>query len=403
MAGLTTAGFTLKTLQTILFEIQQAQRDRIDPSINNATTTPLGQNNGIFSERESLLWELLRLAYLSYDPDSAEGWLLDILCSLTGTSRRASTRTLVAGVVNLDGGTFLPAGSTSHVDGQATRLFRTRTDVDATAVLVAADYPVVFEAVETGPLQVNANTLTEIAGPVAGWNSVTNPTDGVTGRNIETDTELRVRRNEEIQKVGGSTPDAIRADLIDIDGVITAHVFENISDTTDPVSGLPAFAIEVLVFDGVVPTVADDVIAQTIWNSAPAGSRFYGSNSGTAIDSEGNNQTVLFSRPVVKPVWITAIVTRAPGVTAPGNAADLLRDHLVDTANEGFTSDGDVVALLMRAILLDSKKDLGYDWVYDVPTLLLGFSVSPAGTANLTITPREIARLDTSRTAITLT
>lgn len=397
MSGISAAGFTVKTIQEILSEIQQAEKDTIHPSLNVATTTPLGQLNGIYSEREALLWELLRVAYSAFDPDSAEGWLLDAICALTGVARRDASRSLVACVVNLDAGATLPAGSTAHVLDQPTNLFQSRTTVGPVAT--AGDYAVVFESVETGPFQANAGTLTKIAGPVAGWNSVNNSGDAVLGRNVETDTELRARRYEELQKDGGCTPDAIRSDIIDIAGVISCHVYENLSDTADG-NGLPAFSIEVLVYDGLVPSVDNNVIAQSIWDNKPCGSRTYGTYSGVAVDSEGVNQTVYFSRPIIKPIWIDAKVKQVSA--APTDAATQLRDYLVTTANAKFKPDADVVALGISCLLLDSQNTLGFDWLFDVPELKLGTSASPTGTGNITISSREIAQLDTSRTTITL-
>lgn len=399
MAGLTAAGLTIKNLQEILAEVQTSERDNIDPSIDTASTRPLGQFNGLFSEREALLWELLRLLAGQFDPDVAEGWLLDALCALTGTTRRPATRSLVTCTVNLDPTVVLPIGSTAHVEGQPSKIFRTRDLVGDAGSVASADYSVVFESEETGPVAANSGTLKVIAGPVTGWNSVINPLDAEAGIVRDTDTTLRARRAEALQLVGGATPDAIRADLLNVSGVEKVHVFENLSETTDA-DGVPPFSIEVLVYDGIVPAVDNDVLAQAIWDSRAGGARTHGSEFGTATDSEGEEHTIWFSRPTIRNVWIVAVVDQE-GV-APVDAVSLLTTHLATEGNALFSSGVDVVALAMRCILMDAKEDLGFSWVHDVPTLALGFAAAPAGTANLPITAREIARLDTSRITITL-
>lgn len=395
-AGLDSTGFTVKLLTEILSEIQISEQNRIDAALDLSTEKAIGQLNGVFAEREALLWELVRVAMSAFDPDQAEGYLLEALSALTGTVRRPASRSLVTCSVNLDAAVTLPTGSRASVQGQPTKVFRTVADVTSTT---AGNYPADFEGEVTGPLAAAAGTLTVIAGPVAGWNSVTNATDAALGRVLDTDATLRERRAAELSRAGSSTPDAIRADILAIDGVEKVTIFENLTDFADS-AGIPAHSIEILVFDGIVPSVTNAVLAQAIWDARGAGVRTYGNSNGTAVDSEGVTHVMYFSRPVVKTVWVTAVVD-GEGVV-PDNAPVLLRDWLVTQGNIDLQPGVDVIALALRCLLLDTKKDLGYVWVNDVPSLLLGFSNPPILGSNLTISAREIGRLDTARTTITV-
>lgn len=394
MSGLDATGFTVKLLTEILQEIQTTQQNRIDAALDHSTEKALGQLNGTYAEREALLWELVRIAMSAFDPDQAEGYLLEALSAITGTVRRPASRSLVPVTVNLDASITLPQGSRASVQGQPTKIFRTTADIVATA---AGDYTGQMEAEVTGPVAAPSGTLTVLI-PVAGWNSVTNTADASLGRVQDSDAVLRERRSQELSRAGSSTPDSIRADLLEIDGIEKVTVFENLSDYINS-DGVPAHSIEVLVYDGVSPAVANNVIAQAIWDTK-APTRTYGNASGTAVDSEGVTRTVYFSRPVTKNVWIVAVVD-GEGVI-PANAVTLLRDRLVEQGNIDLQPGVDVIALALRCILLDTKKDLGYAWVNDVPSLLLGFGDPPVLGNNLGITPREIARLDTARTTITV-
>lgn len=395
MAGLDPTGFTVKLLTEILQEIRTAQLNRIDPALDVSSEKALGQLNGIYSEREAVLWELVKVAMSAFDPDVAEGYLLEALCALTGTVRRPASRSLVECTVNLDASTTLPQGSVAHVQGQPTKRFRSTADVTST---VAGDYPAVFESEAFGPVAAPAGTLT-VPVPVGGWNSITNTADAALGRLEDTDAILRERRASDLSRAGACTPDAIRADLKAIAGIEKVTVFENNTDFMDA-DGVPAHSVEILVFDGITPAVANNVIAQAIWDTRAPG-RTFGNTSGTAIDSEGVARTVYFSRPVQKNVWITVNVD-GEGVV-PTNAVDLLKEHLALEGNARLQPSVDVIALVLRCILMDTKEDLGYSWVNDVPSLLLGFSNPPVSGANLAITPREIARLDTSRITLTIT
>lgn len=88
--------------------------------------------------------------------------------------------------------------------------------------------PVTFNSENFGSIPAPINTVTEILTPLSGWESVDNFKAGVTGRNIETDAELRLRRKNSIRIIGAATVEAIRARLLqEVSGVTQALVFEN--------------------------------------------------------------------------------------------------------------------------------------------------------------------------------
>ena len=88
--------------------------------------------------------------------------------------------------------------------------------------------PIPFLCQNFGPIPCPANSLTEILTPIGGWVSINNPKAGVTGRFIETDSELRIRRANSIRLAGNATVEAIRAHLLqNVPGVTSALVFEN--------------------------------------------------------------------------------------------------------------------------------------------------------------------------------
>jgi uncharacterized phage protein gp47/JayE len=71
--------------------------------------------------------------------------------------------------------------------------------------------------------------------PVAGWQSLTNFEAGLTGRNIETDAELRARRALSIRVTGAATVEAIRSRILqEVPGVTSVLVFENVTMTQEP-------------------------------------------------------------------------------------------------------------------------------------------------------------------------
>jgi hypothetical protein len=203
--------------------------------------------------------------------------------------------------------------------------------------------------------------------------------------------------SNDVARTGASTVDAIRADVLDIAStdpaftkILSCTVFENVTDVTDA-NGLPPHSFEALVYDGDVPGAPNDnLIAQAIWDSKPAGIRAFGSITGTAIDKQGNSQTVSFSRVTPIPIYLTyQLVTDG---TYPGNTA--FEAFIAGLANAAYAASpigADVIA--SRA----SAAAFFVAGVLDVLSLKLGFSASPSGTSNLVIGARDLARFDSSR------
>jgi uncharacterized phage protein gp47/JayE len=100
----------------------------------------------------------------------------------------------------------------------------------------AQSSPIIFLSQDFAPIAAPVNTLVEILTPISGWNSVNNPKAGVTGRFVETDAELRIRRNNSIRLLGAGTVESIRARLLQqVPGVTSAFIFENRTMTQEPI------------------------------------------------------------------------------------------------------------------------------------------------------------------------
>lgn len=402
MSGLTAQGFQAKTLQEILAEIQADQLAEVAADLDLSPAQPLGQINGIISDKLAEAWELLALAYSAFNESQAEGYLLTALALLTGTKRPPASKSTVTCTLTLAAATTVPAGRVISVTGQPTIRFVLTADVVSTT---SGDYPGIFEAEITGPVVANAGTLEVIVTPVSGWTAVTNPLDAAVGRNEATDTELRQRRAEELAAPGSSTTDAIRSDILQIehtDGskpVEECRVFENTTLVTDG-DGLPGKSFEVVLWDGATPLATNAEIGKVVWESKPSGIESYGVTSANVLDSLGFTRTIRFTRATQRLVWLTYTLT-TDNTFDPINGPAALKalvvsrsDALLKQAGGGHVLGADVIALAFRAVALEITG------VVDISDFRLGFASSPTGTANLTIASRELARFDTSRIVV---
>lgn len=383
--GLTSTGFVAETVEEIQADLNADLLAEVSPTLDLSSDQPIGQIVGIMAEKFAELWELLATVYNGTDPDSAEGAQLAGLCALSGTRPQSATYSTVSCTLNLNASVTVPLGSVAYVAGQTSNRWVLQAAVTNSGGS-PADVLGSFQAEAVGPQVANAGTLTGIATPVIGWNTITNAADATLGLSEDTDATLRVKRKNELAAPGSGDVDAIRADILEIPGVVQSFVYENTGFATDS-NGVPGKSFHVILWDGTSP-VSNNTIAQTIWNAKPSGIQAYGTLSGTATDSQGNSQTVYFDRVTQVPIYFTLTTTLLP--TAPSNYRALVKAALAEYATTALNQDVDVFALAFRAQALSV---LG---VEDVPTFFLGTAPSPGGTTNITITSLQIATVSTT-------
>jgi len=166
---------------------------------------------------------------------------------------------------------------------------------------------------ETGPKNANAKSLSIIDTPVNGFTRTFNTNDAVVGRNIETNSELRIRRNQSVVTSRAATIEAIRNKVLELNDdeyenlpqLTDVVVYENDTDIPNYYSrNMEAHSIMIVVRqEGDVDT-RDQEIAQEIFDSKAAGiGTSHGNATGgnavtkTVIDSVGIDHTIKFIRP----------------------------------------------------------------------------------------------------------
>lgn len=228
------------------------------------------------------------------NPDIASGIWLDAIWRLTRGSRRAATRSTIAGVV-LGGqpGTIVPAGSLAAVES-SNDLFRTTGVVTIGPQGTAT---VAMESVETGPIAAPANQLRTIATSVLGWETVTNPNAAQLGRLEESDIASRRRRRSTLALQGVALPEAITSRVYAIEGVKSLVFRENISPSIQTIDGIIMAPKSVyLCVDG----GQDAEVAQALLETKSLGAAW---NGGTVVGvtepASGQTYFVQFDRPQV--------------------------------------------------------------------------------------------------------
>lgn len=378
--GLTTEGFVIKPLEQILADIQARQRASLHPALNQTADSVLGVLNGIFAEKIRQNWELNEAVYHASDPDAAQGASLDNVAALCpGTIRRAATKSRVTATCNLDAGTY-PAGTlVANVQDNPDARF---VSIEDRTLAVGGNTDIDFEAEETGPIPAPAGTLNEIAEPVTGWNSVTNAAAAEIGENIETDAAFRLRREAEIRRTGSANVDAVRADVLEVEGVLFCRVYENTTDVI--VNQIPPHGIMVVIWDGDPAGADDQEVARAIFDSKAGGIATGGDETESVEDSQGTNHLINFLRAQenVLEIQMTAVTT-----DPPADWQDQIRAALVAFVDAEQGISADVIYTKLLGVAVD------FEWLDDLTLFEIRFSGGVWGTSNLTVADYAIATL----------
>lgn len=253
------------------------------------------------------------------------------------------------------------------------------------------------KAAVSGPVFVASLGLDTIDTPVSGWTGVVNLEDVTTGVVVQADEALRIQRVVELAALGTSPPDALRGRLLRV-GVDTVNpvtactIFRNVNDTTDD-DGIPPHAIEAMLRGG-----EDDDIRAAIWAAHACGPKTHGNVAGFITDSEGNEQSVKFSRPTELDIYVDVELEKNP-LLYPADGDDQVKAAIVayGTAQQAARNGANVVAWSLGAALKDIPG------ILDVTLVEIGTAPAPSSSATIAVNLRQIAIFDTGRIAVVST
>lgn len=401
MAEITSKGYSLKTQNEWFDEEQQLYLD-IDPEWNLDPSTPDGLKIAHDAEIFGALDELLQQAYNSKDPNKASGYDLDVIASLTGTSRSEGTASTVTGFL-LTGvaGTIVPSGTRfkSSTTGTVWTLDQTWTlDTSGTA-------SVDITASTVGATEANANTITQIVDTVGGLTSVNNPSPATPGTGVESDSSLRVKRSTAVGRPGNNQVDSMLGELFAVDGTRRVMVYENDENTID-VNGLPAHSIAPIIDGG-----TDEDVALAIYIKKNPGVLLYQAGTPVSVNVTSPNyptnvKTIKFSRPVY--VDMVVVINVKDDGTLPSQATlqPLIQEAILEYAagdliptEYGFKPDG-----------FDIGETVPYNSLYTPINKVIGSygnnyvnsMTLNGGTTNVTIDFNELSRWTSSNITVNI-
>lgn len=222
-------------------------------------------------------------------------------------------------------------------------------------------------AVEIGNLDPEIGTVDTAVSNITGLVGVTNYFRFATGRQKETDEELRARHGRSTQISGKATAPAMFSRLSNITGVSQVRVFQNKTFAQNS-DGLPPKSFECIVEGG-----DEQEIADTIYDAMPLGVETYGTNSTIVQDFSGNNETVRWSRPSLVYMNVRVTYSLYDEESFPSDGNNSIKDAVV-AAGEALSLDNDVIPQRFLGQIYNTVDGIGE------MTVEIGTSVNPAST-----------------------
>jgi uncharacterized phage protein gp47/JayE len=334
--GVSSTGFNKKLLSDIAAETKTDLETEFGNDIDLDDREPLGQIKGIYDERIYLLWELAEAVYAYLNVQQSEGASLDNLVVLNGVTRLPEGRSKL--IVTIEGtpGTIIPIEYEVQKIGDPEIVF---VNPSSAEIPPSGSIDLTFEGKELGPLFVSANNIEEVL-PVSGITSVDNAEPSTVGREIETDAELKTRRQVSIQNINSPSDQGIRNALLqNVENIVSAVVISN--RTNDYVDGRPPKSFESIVDGGLNQDIAD-----VIYENLPAGIEPYGDVNVIITADDGQDVVIGFSK--VQEVAIEAEIDLNinddpnVGVLFPDDGEIQVKNSLVNYFGE-FVNNQDII------------------------------------------------------------
>lgn len=351
MFTVTNQGVITVDTSSVRSDFEQAYKTALGTNLNTDVSTAAGQ---LIANDTTMVTtaqqECVAIANES-NPYYATGQALDIAAAFWGYYRKQGVPTTVVATLTGSSGTSIPAGSIVS-DGTHQYVLLGATSIPSTGTVSAE-----FQCQTPGPIECPAGTLTTIVTTISGWDSVTNPTDGIVGYNTENDNMFRDRitanfLNKRARAILGAIIDNVAA----INDVVSVVGGENPTNATAIVNGIemPPHSIYLTVLGG-----NDAEIAQVIAQQKTMGAETVGNTQVAYTDPRINYQyTYKIFRPTIVPIYVQVQYT--PNAYTPANADTQIMGLITEYVNEDPFKVGQTVSGNKLAVALAeyNKVDL---------------------------------------------
>lgn len=319
-------GFIIPSTAAVLAGVQADIDAAFGGNLNPALDTPQGQ----LATSEAAVVDEVNATFLfltnQFDPAFASGRYQDALARIYFLERNPSQPTVVQATCSGLEGVVIPAGALAvAADGNQ------YVCTDGGTIPVSGSITLSFACLIPGPIACPEGTLNQIYQAIPGWDSITNPADGVLGNDVESRSAFEARREATVAANSiGSLPSILGA-VLKVPNVLDAYVTEN--DTSSPLTiggfTLAANSVYVAVVGG-----DQNAVAQAIWSRKAPGCAYNGNTSVVVLDQSPGysppypSYTVTYETPAALPILFAVSIANSSLV--PSDAATQIQNAIIN-------------------------------------------------------------------------
>ena len=244
-------GFKAESFTEILTRLSNGLKNIYGQDINLDQDSPDGQQSGIQANIISDFQDLALYIYNSMDPDLADGANFDKLLKLLARTRLPSSRSTVDIEMVLNKTVSIPASYTIKDLNNQNWIIGTAQTLDAGTHLVS------FYSEDWGNITAEPNTINEQVTILTEVVSINNPENAISGRDEESIVQVRERRNKILEINASSTIGSIIGKILDLNGVIDAVPYENMTKIYDPVRDIQPNSYWIVVKGGDISQISE--------------------------------------------------------------------------------------------------------------------------------------------------
>jgi Baseplate J-like protein len=303
-----------------------------DATGNPEERTPQGQlatsETAVIGDANSAVLSVLN----GIDPAFSTGRMQDGIGRIYFIERFPALPTVAAVLCNGAPTTIIPAGTLlGALDGN-TYVAQSAGTIDATSYIT-----INFQCLTSGPIPCPAGNVSKMMQVIPGWDSASNPADGIPGQDVETPFQFEARRQETVAANSNGSIPAVLGAVLTAPNILDAFVTDNATGAPVTIDGVivPANALYVCAA-GAAP--AD--IAMAIWKKKMPGCPYATANTTVVVTDPSPNYAysaptypVTFQTAVVQTLAMVVTIKNSAGV--PSTAAALIQAAVVNAFNGG--------------------------------------------------------------------
>ena len=281
-----------------------------------------------------------QIAYISnqVNPSMSSGIWQDAIGYIYGMTRIAAAGTIVQATCVGAVGTVIPAGSVA----QDSNGYLYSSTASAT-IPAGGSVTIQFQNQTAGAIACNIGALNTIYSAIAGWNTITNASDGILGNLVESRAAFELRRQQSVAANSVNSNSAILGAVYAVPNVLSAYVIDN--PTNSALSyGSTSYSIAA---NSLVVSVAggtSSAIGQAIWSKKPPGIPLVGNTSVTVYDTNYPTPYPSYSITYLTPTNVNVYfaVQLKNNAQLPSNIVSLVQSAIVASFNgqDGGTAAG---------------------------------------------------------------